>query len=378
MDQEHRTNTPASSLKIDRLPGTLRVETAGGLTTPVIPQDTRLPTGVTSLFSNERDDQTQVEIHLLWGENPRAADNISLGKFVLDQLPPAPRATLQISVHLYVDDYARLTVTATEQSTNRMRRWGPIDLVAITPPPAAEFKSGPGGSRQLQLAISLAEAVGGVEKEIQITRLDLCPRCHGSGIDPNQQAGGPVSRARDPVTGAFVHHAARLIDTPCPECRGEKRVRVTRKVALKIPAGVSDGAQIRFAGLGAASLEGSTTGDLYVAISVLPHPFFTRSGDHIHLRLPITADLALRGGQVRVPTPTGENFLLVMVPYRSQAGDAITVPGKGAPNLKSKQRGDLIVRLEIYSPSSVPGEVLSCLQFIRQALGGLEIEVTER
>ncbi len=388
MDQEHRANTTASSLKIDRLPGTLCIETAGGLATPVIPRDTRLPAGVTQIFSTAKDNQAQVEIHLLWGENPRAADNISLGKFVLDQIPPAPRATPQISVNLYVDDYARLTITAIEQATNRTRRWGPIDLVAITPPPAPAFtKSGPGGALQMQLAISLAEAVCGAEKEIQVTRLDLCPRCHGTGNEPNDasgrdskaQAGRPASRARDPVTGAFISNPGTLpSNNPCRECRGEKRVRVTRKVAMKVPAGVDDGAHIRLAGLGDASLEDGTPGALHVGISVLPHPFFMRNGDHLHIRLPISASLGENGGMVRVPVLTGENFAYVTVPHGSKRGDTIMVPGKGVPNLKSKQPGDLVVQLENYNPSSVPGEVLSCLQLIRQALRGVEIEVTEK
>jgi molecular chaperone DnaK len=104
---------------LDVTPLTLGVETLGGVMTPLIPRNTTIPTSKTEIFSTAADNQTQVEIHVLQGERPLAKDNKSLGRFILDGIPPAPRGVPQIEVGFDIDANGILTVTAKDKATGK-------------------------------------------------------------------------------------------------------------------------------------------------------------------------------------------------------------------------------------------------------------------
>jgi len=104
---------------LDVTPLTLGVETLGGVMTPLIPRNTTIPTSKTEIFSTAADNQTQVEIHVLQGERPLAKDNKSLGRFILDGIPPAPRGVPQIEVTFDIDANGILTVTAKDKATGK-------------------------------------------------------------------------------------------------------------------------------------------------------------------------------------------------------------------------------------------------------------------
>ena len=106
-------------LLLDVTPLTLSVETLGGVATPLIERNTTIPTRKSQIFSTARDSQTQVEIHVLQGERPMAADNKSLGHFILDGIPPAPRGVPQIEVTFDIDANGILKVTALDKATGR-------------------------------------------------------------------------------------------------------------------------------------------------------------------------------------------------------------------------------------------------------------------
>jgi len=106
---------------LDVTPLTLGVETLGGVMTPLIPRNTTIPTSKTEIFSTAADNQTQVEIHVLQGERPLAKDNKSLGRFILDGIPPAPRGVPQIEVTFDIDANGILTVTAKDKATGKSR-----------------------------------------------------------------------------------------------------------------------------------------------------------------------------------------------------------------------------------------------------------------
>lgn len=128
----------------------------------------------------------------------------------------------------------------------------------------------------------------------------------------------------------------------------------TQKINVKIPAGVNTGAKIRLAGKGAASLSGGPPGDLYLEITVKPHPFFKREGDDIFLYLPITLDEAVNGASVMVPTPSGK--LNVKIPVGAQSGQKLRLKGKGVPKRKGGESGDQYVILEIKVPKDIDEE----------------------
>ena len=106
-------------LLLDVTPLTLSVETMGGVATPIIERNTTIPARKSQIFSTAADSQTSVEIHVLQGERPMATDNKSLGKFVLDGIPPAPRGVPQIEVTFDINANGILNVTAVDKATNR-------------------------------------------------------------------------------------------------------------------------------------------------------------------------------------------------------------------------------------------------------------------
>jgi molecular chaperone DnaK len=106
-------------LLLDVTPLTLGIETLGGVTTPMIPANTTIPTKKTEIFSTATDSQTSVEIHILQGERPMAKDNRSLGRFHLDGIPPAPRGIPQVEVTFDIDANGILAVSAKDKGTNK-------------------------------------------------------------------------------------------------------------------------------------------------------------------------------------------------------------------------------------------------------------------
>jgi len=108
-----------SVLLLDVLPLSLGIETYGGVNTIMIPKNTTIPTSQSQVFSTAADNQTSVEINILQGERPMAQDNRSLGKFILDGIPPAPRGVPQIEVKFDIDANGILTITASDKATGK-------------------------------------------------------------------------------------------------------------------------------------------------------------------------------------------------------------------------------------------------------------------
>jgi DnaJ-class molecular chaperone len=124
-----------------------------------------------------------------------------------------------------------------------------------------------------------------------------------------------------------------------------------RRLEIKIPAGVKTGSRVRMAGEGGPSARGGAPGDIYLLIKVLPHPVFERQGDNLHSEVPVDMFIALLGGEVRVPTLTGN--LVLRIPPGTQAGRTFRLSGQGMPKLKSGERGDLLVKVRVMLPDKL-------------------------
>jgi len=232
---------------------------------------------------------------------------------------------------------------------------------------------GGGGSRQdptgpqrgadlrYDMEISFEEAVLGCEKEVSLTKPDVCEPCRGSGAEQGsgrkscQTCGGrgQVVSARGIFSIAQTcprcQGAGQTIEKPCQTCKGAGRRERSTKVKLKIPAGVDTGARLRSTGNGEGGVRGGSTGDLYVVLHVKDHDIFQREGDDLICEVPVQfADAAL-GGEVEVPTFTGKTT--IKVPAGTQNNSMFRLKNRGVRNVQGHGVGDLHVKIQIEVPT---------------------------
>ncbi|KAJ0508889.1 putative Heat shock protein DnaJ, cysteine-rich [Helianthus annuus] len=227
-----------------------------------------------------------------------------------------------------------------------------------------------GEDQGYNLVLNFKEAVFGAEKEIEITKLDTCKTCDGSGAKPGTTSsrctacggqGQVISSARTPL-GVFQQvstcpscDGSGEISTPCDTCKGDGRVRKSKKVSLKVPAGVDSGSRLRVRSEGNAGRRGGPPGDLFVMIDVLPDPVLKRDDTNILYTCKISYLDAILGTTVKVPTVDGTVDL--KIPSGTQPGTTLVMAKKGVPLLnKSNKRGDQLVRVQVEIPKRVSGE----------------------
>jgi molecular chaperone DnaJ len=228
-----------------------------------------------------------------------------------------------------------------------------------------------GADLRYDLTITFQEAVFGCQKEIELPRWESCVACQGSGAQPGTstarcsacQGTGEIRRVQQSIFGQFVNVAmcercrgeGRVITTPCEKCRGQGRVRNIRKVVVNIPAGVDDGINVRVTGEGEVSTRGGTPGNLYVILSVKPHPFFKRQGSDIIYELPISFTQAALGDEVEVQT-VDEKPTLLKIPAGTQSNRSFRLKGMGVPVVHSSARGDQHVIVKVVTPTNLTHE----------------------
>lgn len=173
---------------------------------------------------------------------------------------------------------------------------------------------------QGEIWLTMSEAYHGTRKDISLQVQEPCPECGGTG------------------------RKGRRV---CPTCQGAGAVIRTRKITVKVPAGVREGSKIRLAGQGSPGMAGSPAGDLFIMVRLQPHPVFTLKGDDLHVNLPVTPwELAL-GAKVDVPTATG--LVEMTIPAGSKTGQTLRLRGQGWP-MREGSRGDLYVHLTATVP----------------------------
>src|SRR6266700_3411785 len=218
-----------------------------------------------------------------------------------------------------------------------------------------------GSDLRYDMQIKLEEAAFGVEKEIEIQKLDTCDKCQGSGAEPGSRTiNCPACGGRGQVIssrGFFqvsqtcprCRGAGQIIEKPCRQCDGEGRVEKLSRVKLKIPAGIGEGSRLRSSRNGEAGIRGGPQGDLYVVIHIKEHKVFQRDGDNLYCEVPISFSVAALGGEIDVPTLEGRAHL--KVPPGPQSGQMFRLRGKGIANVHGRGRGDLLARLIVEVPS---------------------------
>ena len=220
-----------------------------------------------------------------------------------------------------------------------------------------------GNDLETHVRISFDDSLKGVQVRIPVEVETACSVCHGTGAEPGtapvtcpQCSGrGVVSDAQGLF--AFSQPCPRcrgngtIVEKPCKQCGGFGREWVTKRYAVKIPAGAKSGTRVRLKGKGEAGRNGGPAGDLFVVVDVEPSPIYERRGSDLVLDVPVTYAEAALGASVEIPTPEGPVSL--KVPSGSESGKLLRVKGRGVPHLKGNGRGDLLARLKVTVPKKL-------------------------
>ncbi|MBM7770853.1 molecular chaperone DnaJ [Actinokineospora baliensis] len=233
-----------------------------------------------------------------------------------------------------------------------------------------------GADVETDVRLDFVEAVQGATVPLRLSSPSTCDTCHGSGARPGtspktcQNCGGVglVSRSQ----GAFAFSepcrdcrgTGRIVDDPCPDCGGEGVNTKTRKLTVRIPAGVEDDQRIRLAGQGEPGRNGAASGDLYVRVHVTPHPVFGRAGNDLTLKVPVTYPELALGTTLTVPTLDGSVSL--QVAPGTTSGRVLRVRGKGVQR-RDGQSGHLLVTLQVAVPTDLNDEAKAALAAYTEA-----------
>ena len=216
----------------------------------------------------------------------------------------------------------------------------------------------PGTDLEYQATVDFWTAIRGGQMRLQISRQEVCPTCHGQA-----HTGGPMPCPECNGTGQVTQMGGRMkFNIPCPRCNGTGRVsndcatcdgegvvNKTETVEFRIKPGTRDGQRIRLQGKGNAGLNGGAPGDLFVIVRTGTNPVFSRSGDDIHVTVPVTVPEASLGAKVDVPTIDGRAQL--KIPPGTQSGQKLRMRERGVENAsRPGQRGDQIVTIDVVVP----------------------------
>ena len=221
-----------------------------------------------------------------------------------------------------------------------------------------------GSDLRYNLEITLEEAFAGKAASIRVPTAITCEACSGSGAKAGSKpktcatcGGHGRVRAQQGFfaierTCPTCQGRGQTIDDPCKSCSGSGRTTRERQLSVNIPAGVEDGTRIRLSGEGEAGLRGGPNGDLYIFLSVKPHPFFQRDGADLYCRVPISMVQAALGGEFNLRALDGSEAR-VRIPEGTQSGRQFRIKGKGMPVLRSRDTGDLHVQAVVETPQNL-------------------------
>ncbi|MES3151000.1 molecular chaperone DnaJ [Sphingomonas faeni] len=245
-----------------------------------------------------------------------------------------------------------------------------------------------GADLRYDMEVSLEEAFHGKTTEITIDVSALCDTCDGSGAKAGTRAktcqhcgGHGKVRAQQ---GFFVveracpvcNGAGEVIADPCPDCRGEGRVEKTKTLSINVPPGVDEGTRIRMSGEGEAGARGAPSGDLYIFLHVTKHNLFEREGTTLFARAPISFTVASLGGSLSIPGLDGRTHE-VKIPAGIQSGKQLRQRGAGMPVLQGRGHGDLVVQIDVETPTRLSNRQKELLEMFRETETGDECPASQ-
>lgn len=246
-------------------------------------------------------------------------------------------------------------------------------------------KQGPtkGADLRYNMNISFEEAAFGTTKQINITRNEKCSTCSGSGAKPGTNpvtcdkcsGKGKVQTTQNTIMGTFstvktcdkCSGTGKVIPTPCETCSGKGTIRKTRKIDIKIPAGIDNGQAISLRGEGDAGKKGGPAGDLFVVVNVLSHPVFKRKGYDIYADIKVPYTKLVLGGTIKVPTLEEDSE--INIPEGTQVGSTFKLKDKGIPNIHGKGRGNVEYTINVDIPKRLNDKQREILKQFADLMG---------
>lgn len=228
-----------------------------------------------------------------------------------------------------------------------------------------------GADLNLRMDITFEESFLGVEKEITITRNEVCDTCHGTGAKPGTHVKkcsvchgtGQVTQVQNTILGQMqtrrtctnCHGTGEVIETPCETCRGKGTVRKQPRIRVKIPAGIDDNQTVVLRGEGDPGEKGGPKGDLYITVKIKKHGIYTRSGNNVLCDIPITITQATLGGELQIPMVDGSKETY-KIPDGTQTGTRFVIRNKGFKSVNSSSVGDFVFTVVVQTPKRLTKE----------------------
>lgn len=231
-------------------------------------------------------------------------------------------------------------------------------------------RNGPvrGANLKYRISLDFLEAAFGVEREITLTKEDLCDTCQGTGAKPDTHSKkcsvcggtGQVSQRQQTMFGTVMTNRTcsacggkgTIIEHPCEDCRGTGRRDKKKKLKVNVPAGINHGEMLTLRGEGEPGQKGGPYGDLYIEVSIKPHPIFKREGYNTYCEIPVTFPQAALGADLQIPTIDGPYSYKIK--EGTQPGEMFTIRGKGIPHVNRENvRGDHIVKIIVEVPRNL-------------------------
>jgi molecular chaperone DnaJ len=239
-----------------------------------------------------------------------------------------------------------------------------------------------GSDIRYDIEISLEDAYKGMETELEVPRTELCDTCRGSGARPGSSpkrcptcgGSGQLQTSRRTAFGMFTqindcpkcHGQGTFIEDPCPSCRGRGTQQKTRKIELRIPKGIEDGAHLRLTGQGEHPKGAVQGGDLYVVVHMKQHAVFERREADLYRKLDISFPQASLGATLSVETLHDSETL--KIPEGTENGTIFKIKGSGMPKIQGSGYGDLYVLIQVKTPKKLSKRAKLLLEELRREL----------
>ena len=228
-----------------------------------------------------------------------------------------------------------------------------------------------GADLNLRMEITFEQAFSGVEKEITVTRDEICDHCHGTGAKPGTSVTkctmcngtGQVTQVQNTILGQMqtrrtctaCHGTGEVIKEPCEICHGRGTVRKQPRIKVKIPAGIDDNQTVVLRGEGEPGQKGGPKGDLYITVRIKKHSIFTRNGNNVMCEVPITITQATLGADLEIPMVDGTK-VSYKIPDGTQTGTKFVIRNKGFKSVNSSSIGDFVFTVNVQTPKKLTKE----------------------